>query len=140
MASKVVVDTSIFISALIGPTGPSRQLIRLCLQRNYIPLFSNTLFCEYESVVSRREILSQCPLDQEEIYELFQALISVSQWVSIYYIWRPNLNDEADNHLIELAVAGSAKFIITNNIRDFKKAELLFPQLSILKPEELLRR
>nr|WP_228025326.1 PIN domain-containing protein [cf. Phormidesmis sp. LEGE 11477] len=57
MIDKVVVDTSIFISALIGPSGPSRELIRQCLLGNYQPLMGNALFCEYESVFSRPHIL-----------------------------------------------------------------------------------
>nr|WP_238845734.1 PIN domain-containing protein [Nostoc edaphicum] len=52
-----------------------------------------------------------------------------------YYLWRPNLKDKADNHLIELAVAGNAQMIAIHNIKDFQNAELLFPNLSILKPE-----
>ncbi|MDZ8054893.1 MAG: PIN domain-containing protein [Aulosira sp. ZfuCHP01] len=57
----------------------------------------------------------------------------------IYYLWRPNLKDEADNHLIELAVAGNAQIIATHNVKDFQNSELLFPNLSILKPEEIIR-
>lgn len=30
-----------------------------------------------------------------------------SAWTRIYFGWRPNLRDEADNHLVELAVAMS---------------------------------
>ncbi len=51
----------------------------------------------------------------------------------------PNLKDEADNHLIELAIAGNAQIIATQNIKDFRNSELLFPNLSILKPEEIIR-
>ena len=54
------------------------------------------------------------------------------------YGWRPNLKDETDNHLIELAVAGGADFLITKNIKDFEDAELCFPNLKILKPEQFL--
>ncbi|MEO1400183.1 MAG: putative toxin-antitoxin system toxin component, PIN family [Cyanobacteria bacterium J06635_1] len=140
MPAKIVVDTSVFISALIGPTGPSRELIRRCLRDDYQPLMGNTLFCEYESVTDRASILAQCPLTRSEILTLLQAFTSVSKWISIYYTWRPNLRDEADNHLIELAVAGNAQIIVTNNVRDFQNAELLFPELKILKPEALLRR
>jgi len=71
---------------------------------------------------------------------LLEAFLSVCQWSYIYYLWRPNLSDEADNHLIELAVAGNAIVIVTNNVRDFQGTELLFPNLSILKPEEIIRR
>lgn len=139
MGIKIVIDTSVLISALIGSTGPSRELIRRCLKGEYQPLMGNALFSEYESVIEREEILAKCPLTREEIYTLGASLMSVSQWVFIYYLWRPNLTDEADNHLIELAVAGNAKFIATNNLRDFQNAQLLFPNLSILKPEEILR-
>jgi predicted nucleic acid-binding protein len=49
------------------------------------------------------------------------------------------LKDEADNHLIELAIAGGAQAIVTKNIRNFQGAERRFPQLHLLRPEELLK-
>ncbi|MFN5612851.1 MAG: putative toxin-antitoxin system toxin component, PIN family, partial [Pseudanabaena sp.] len=106
MESRIVIDTSVLISALIGSTGASRELIRLCLQGEYQPLMGNTLFLEYESVVLREEIITQCTLTKQEILILLDAFMSVCQWIDIYYLWRPNLRDEADNHLIELAIAG----------------------------------
>lgn len=139
MAIKIVVDTSVFISALISSQGSSRELIRRCLKGEYQPLMGNALFSEYESVIQRSEIIAKCPLSSEEISALLTSLMSISKWISIYYLWRPNLKDEADNHLIELAVAGNAQMIATHNIKDFKNAELLFPNLSILKPEEIIR-
>jgi predicted nucleic acid-binding protein len=36
----------------------------------------------------------------------------------VYHAWRPNLPDEADNHLLELAVAAQADAIVTRNLRD----------------------
>lgn len=140
MKEKLVVDTSIFVSALIGTTGPSREVIRYCLQGIYQPLMGNALFLEYESVIKRESIQRNCKLSKSEIKVLLEAFLSVCQWVNIYYLWRPNLIDEADNHLVELAVAGHASVIVTNNIKDFHKTELLFPNLSILKPEDIIRR
>jgi predicted nucleic acid-binding protein len=99
----------------------------------------NALFAEYESVIQREEIIAKCPLTEEETLALLASFMSVSQWINIYYLWRPNLKDEADNHLIELAVAGNAQIIATNNIKDFQNAELLFPNLSISKPEQIIR-
>jgi predicted nucleic acid-binding protein len=52
---------------------------------------------------------------------------------------RPNLRDEADNHLIELAVAGGARAIVTKNVRDLRASQLHFPGLRILRPEEALK-
>jgi putative PIN family toxin of toxin-antitoxin system len=119
MQIPIVIDTSVFISALIGHKGPSRELIRRCIQGQYQPLMGNALFLEYEAVIGRDEILRQCPLTSEEIIELFASFLSTSQWMQIYYLWRPNLRDEDDNHLIELAIAGNANMIATNNIKEF---------------------
>ncbi|HEB92878.1 MAG TPA: PIN domain-containing protein, partial [Gammaproteobacteria bacterium] len=50
MIKTIVVDTSVFISALIGVRGPSREVIRRCLNGSYNPLISNALFQELEDV------------------------------------------------------------------------------------------
>ena len=140
MSDLIVVDTSVLVSALIGKGGASRKVIRECLLGNYVPLLSNTLFQEYEDVISRENIQDICPLTDKETRELVNALYSVCRWVSVYYLWRPNLKDEGDNFLIELAVAGNAKIIVTKNVKDLSGAELHFEQLSILKPEQLIER
>ena len=84
-------------------------------------------------------MLDVCPLGSEEIRELLNAFYGICHWVPIYYLWRPNIVDEGDNFLIELALAGNATHIVTNNIGDLQNAELNFPGLSIVKPERLLR-
>jgi len=139
MAKIVVIDTSVVISALIGEEGPGREVLRKCLNREYAPLISNALFQELEDVSRRKTILDKCPLSKHEIKDLLHAFYSVCHWVPIYYLWRPNIIDEADNFLIELALAGNATHIITNNISDLKNSELNFPELTILKPEQILR-
>ena len=105
----------------------------------YIPLMSNTLFSEYEDVSNREHIIDLCSIDEHERRKLLNAYYSVCEWVSIHYLWRPNIKDEGDNFLIELAVAGNAKYVITNNISDFQNMQLKFPSLQILTPEQLLR-
>lgn len=139
MSNVIVVDTSVLISALIGPGGPSRGLIRRCLEGRYSPLISNALFQEYEAVSQRLEIVQKCSLTPEEIRELLNAFYSVCEWMPIYYLWRPNLRDENDNFLVELAVAGNAGSIITNNLNDFIGSELVFPDLRILPPDIFMR-
>ena len=100
---------------------------------------SNALFQECEAVSRRPEILTRCPLTPAEITEFLQAYYSLCHWTPIYYLWRPNLKDEGDNFLVELAVAGNAACIVTKNTRDLKRSELQFPELRVLTPEELLR-
>ena len=132
-------DTSVLISALIGKEGPSREILRQCLLGKFKPLISNALYQEYEDVSGRKNIVDLCPITQGEIRELLNAYYSICHWVPIYYLWRPNLKDEGDNFLIELAIAGNSDLIITNNIKDLTGAELIFRNLRILTPETLLR-
>lgn len=46
--------------------------------------------------------------------------------------------DEADNHLVELALAGGAAGIVTHNVRDLGRGELVFDQLRVLTPAQCL--
>lgn len=137
---RVVVDTNVFISALMSPNGHSRVVLRQCLNNELSPLMSMALYHEYEAVQSRKELFDGCSVSKSERENLFNALCSVCIWTPIYYLWRPNLADETDNHVIELAVAGCANLIITHNIKDFKRNELTFPDLFVLTPEEVMRR
>ncbi len=139
MTDTVVIDTGVLISALIGAQGPNREIIRKCLLGKYNPLISNALFQEYEDESKREQVLDICPLSSKEILELLHSFYSVCRWVPIYYLWRPNIIDEGDNFLIELALAGNASHIITNNVRDLLNAESKFPNLKILTPETILQ-
>lgn len=136
---KMVIDTSVIVSALIGEQGPSRLLLRKCLTQQIKPVISNALFAEYEDVCFRKNILTLCPLTPMEIRSLLNAFYSTGQWVSIHYLWRPNLTDEGDNFLIELAIAANAKYILTNNPKDFTRAQLQFDSLTIITPEQALK-
>jgi putative PIN family toxin of toxin-antitoxin system len=118
--------------------GFNRRIIRACLTGSLKPLVGQTLFLEYEDVLGRRDLFRRSPLTREERQELFAAFLSVSDWVHVYYSWRPNLPDESDNHIMELAVAGNASMIITNNVRHFRQSELRFPDIRIISPRTLV--
>ena len=112
-------------------------MIRACLEER--PLIGQTLFYEYEDVLARRQLFRASPLPPPERKELFAAFLSVCEWVQVYYSWRPNLPDEGDNHLVELAVAGGAKAIVSHNTRHLRAGELRFPELRVLTPREWLK-
>ena len=137
---RVVIDTSVFVSAILGHAGgASSQVLRRCLLKDLSPVMGTALFLEYEDVVGRRSIVDRSPLAETEIEELLDAFASVCTWTTVYYRWRPNLLDEADDHLLELAVAAGAETIVTKNVRDLRSGDLRFPQIQILKPEQILK-
>lgn len=136
---RVVLDTNILVGALLRNGGASREILRLCLEQNITPVIGTALFIEMEDVLSRRDLFQKCRIDANERDELFRAFLSCTEWTPIYYSWRPNLRDEADNHIVDLAIAGNASYIITQNERDFQKMSLLFPYLEIINAAEFLK-
>jgi putative PIN family toxin of toxin-antitoxin system len=135
---NVVIDTNIFVASVMSADGAARQIIRLCLLGGLNPLMGNALFLEYEDVCAREELFSSRMITAADRDALLDAFFSSCTWVPIYFLWRPNLRDEADNHLIELALAGNASVIITENTRDFAAPELDFPELKICNAAEFL--
>lgn len=134
-----MIDTNVFTGALLKRAGHDRQVIRACLEGKSKPLIGQALFLEYEDLLGRSHLYRRCPLPEPERRQFFAAFLSVCEWVEIYFSWRPNLPDEGDNHLVELAIAGGASMIVTHNVRDFRGAELRFPGLRVVTPQEFLK-
>jgi len=135
---RVVVDTNVFVGACMG-TGASNAVIRACLEHRITPLMGAALLSEYEAVLGRAALFAHCKLDMAERETLLDIFLSLCEWTKVYYLWRPNLADESDNHLIELAVAGGADFVVTRNLRDLQGCQLLFPALRLMTPEQFLK-
>ena len=76
--------------------GASRRILRLCLERSVTPLVGTALFAEYEDVLARADLFERSVLNSAEREALFDALMSVSTWTPVYYVWRPNLPDPGD--------------------------------------------
>jgi putative PIN family toxin of toxin-antitoxin system len=133
----VVIDTNVFVSALRSGNGASREVLRLALQGRIVPLFGNALWSEYSDLLGRN--VWGCETTPQERNEVLAALAAVGRWVRIYFAWRPNLPDDADNHLIELAVAGGAIALITHNLRDLSGGDLRFDGIAVLSPTEFLQ-
>jgi predicted nucleic acid-binding protein len=71
--------------------------------------------------------------------DFLDKCLSACQWTRIYYAWRPNLSDDADNHLLQLAVAGQAEFLVTRKVRDLRGGESRVPQISVITPTQFLK-
>ena len=140
MASRIVADTSVLVSAILSPDGAAREVLRRCLTGKAQPLIGNALFLEYEDVLSRDELFVEAAVGPAERAALLDAVLAVCQWVNVAFLWRPNLPDESDNHLVELAVAGNAEWIVTGNIRDITAGELVFDSFRIATPGDWLKK
>ena len=131
---RIVLDTNILVSALLVGDGAGtapRAVLRLCLDGRVTPLMGAALYAEHEDVLGRDELFERSPLSPVERGAVFDALMSACVWTPIYYLWRPNLPDAGDDHLVELALAGGAAWIVTANVRNLERGELRFDDLRI---------
>ena len=136
--ATVVLDTNVFVAALRSEGGASRQVLRRVLEGRHVPVFGNALWLEYEDLLGR-PVWTDLTTAEERL-QILAALARAGRWVTLYYGWRPNLPDEANNHLIELAVAAGAQAIVTHNIRDVGRGELRWQTLEVLTPAPFLER
>ena len=134
MIHRIVVDTNVLVSAILSPDGAAREVLRRCLTGAALPLIGNALFLEYEDVLSREALFATAPIGSEDRMALLDAFLGVCQWITIAFLWHPNLPDESDNHLIELAIAGNAEWIVTGNARDIAAGELVFDSFRVVTP------
>ena len=134
----VLLDTDVVVAALRSEGEASRQVRRRVLEGRHVPVFGNALWLEYEDLLGRPVWTD--PTTVDERLQILGALARAGRWVTLYYGWRPNLPDEADNHLIELAFAAGAQAIVTHNIRDVGRGELRWQTLEVLTPAQFLER
>jgi len=138
---RLVVDTNVMVAAFrtdADASGAARALLRGAVMGRYRLLFGNALWQEYRDLLDR-PVWTAATSDRERRMAA-ATLAATSEWIDIYFRWRPNLPDEADNHLVELAVAGNADAIVTYNVDDLRRGELRWPDLKILTPAECLEQ
>ena len=99
----------------------------------------NALYLEFEAVLAGDDLFIAASISSDDRAELLDAVLSACEWVSVSFLWRPNLPDESDNHLIELAIAGNADSIITHNTRDIATGELVFDGINTVTPANWLK-
>ena len=116
----MALDTDVMVAALRSPSEASAELLRQVLVGECIAIASVPLFVEYESVMSRPEHLKAAGASVADVRNLLDVLAGVVQPVEIHYLWRPQLTDADDDMVLECAVNGGARHLVTFNRADFK--------------------
>ncbi|MBN2425017.1 MAG: putative toxin-antitoxin system toxin component, PIN family [Calditrichaceae bacterium] len=135
----VTVDTNVIFSALYSNKGASHCILRLILDEKINLAISTQIYFEYYDVLIRKSSLKQLNLSVSEIEDILDLLALLSQKYHIYYLLRPNLPDESDNIFVECAFASDSKYLITGNIKDFKKSELKGFNFKLVMPGEFYK-
>jgi uncharacterized protein len=128
---KIVIDTNVFISAIIGKYSyPYKIFDELIATAEVQICISQVILYEYKNV-SEREKFKKYKGFSERAAALLQSIEEIGIWIeSTEQITK--IKDDADNRFLELAIAAQAYCIVTGNINDFDFEE--FKGVKILTP------
>jgi putative PIN family toxin of toxin-antitoxin system len=134
----MVLDTDAMVAALRSPGGASAELLRQVLAGERSATGSVPLFLEYESVMSRPVHLKAAGATVENVRNLLDVMAGVIEQVEIRYLWRPQLTDVDDDMVLECAVNGRARHLVTFNVADFTGPAGRFG-IRPLTPDQMLK-
>lgn len=118
---QIVIDTNVVIAAQRSKQGASSKLMSLIGAGCFDLHISVPLVLEYEEVLLRQEL--RLGLTSQDVDDLLDAICALAEHHQIHFLWRPFLQDEKDEMLLELAVASSCDYLVTYNKGDFRGAE-----------------
>ena len=128
---RVVIDTNVVFEGLTKQGGAAGLIIDSWRAGLLQACVSNSLAYEYADVLSRK--LSD--RRWQAIKPVLGTLLTLAEFVTVYYTWRPMSPDPGDDHVIDCAMNAGA-ILVTANIRDFKMAKESLG-LRILTPLQL---
>jgi putative PIN family toxin of toxin-antitoxin system len=131
---RAVIDTNVLYAGLYSATGASYQVLRLIEQRKLTPILSTTLLFEYEEVLRRNQEL--LGLSDRALHDVLDGVCYRGECRRVHFLWRPQLSDPKDDHILELAVAAGGADVVTHNVNDFAGATAF--GLRIITPAKLL--
>lgn len=112
----IVVDTNVVVSGLRSRKGASNALLNKMVKGSVAYALSPALILEYEDVLKRPGILGDPPvLSGDEVDVVLDALCAMSVPVVPWFRFRPFLNDPKDDHVIERAMAASARIVVSSD-------------------------
>ena len=112
---RVVLDTNIFISALLQPRGLPAQVVVAALAGQSAQLcMSAEIYTEYEEVIRRPRFKRS----ESEIADALRAIREIGMWVKPRHKVRV-CPDPDDDCFLECAQAARAHYLVTGNLRHF---------------------
>lgn len=135
---RLVLDTNVLISARRSATGASNYLVRAGLSGAIRLLVSVPLFLEYEAVLARPGNRRETGLSLDGLNAFLDLLALEAEEVEIYYLWRPQLGDFADEMVLETAINGRADHIVTFNEKHFRAASRF--GIDVASPSKIVRK
>ncbi len=132
---KIVFDTNVLISAIIGLKGNPRKLFEKVIDGDIKPVISEEIIKEFRKSVKDKKVNKYLKQDPEEFLSLLSNFSEIVKLKSKFDVIEEDPND---NHILECAYDGNAKFIVSGDehllkIKKFKGIEILTPRQMLKK-------
>jgi putative PIN family toxin of toxin-antitoxin system len=135
---RVVLDTDVVVAALRSPRGGSAEVLRLARAGQLQLVASVALVLEYEAVLTRPDQLQAIGAPRREVLEALDDLAAMADMAHGHFRWRPQVRDAADEMVLEAAINGRARYLMSFNRRDFGAAPARFG-VQLCAPGDYLR-
>lgn len=99
MPLRIVLDTTVLISAIRSRNGASALLVQLALERQFVLLMDLALILEYREVAMRSHHTSVSHFTEDESVRLIWTLENTAEPVEIVQKHRPLSVDPGDDHI-----------------------------------------
>lgn len=116
---RVVIDTNVWVSALKSRLGWSFRLISQVGKKQFDHVITVPLVMEYDDVLHRPGMVN---ISDEAIEDILDYVCATGIRQNVHFLWRPQLTDFKDDMVLEAAVNGQCKYIVTWNVKDFLPA------------------
>ncbi len=133
---RLVIDTNVVVSGLRSRVGASFRVLSLLGSNGFTPVVSVPLVVEYEKTLCDPRV--RVPFTPKEIELYLNYFCLVSDCRMIHYLWRPFLTDQKDDMVLEAAVSGQCRYVVTFNIKDFAGADRF--AVEPIRPKDFLVR
>jgi len=112
---KVCLDTNVFVSGIISPSGAPYEVLEAWRNRELVLLTSDEIITEVSKVLQYPKIKSAFSLTDEEIEKYVSLLSKYSQRTPGELKIDVIAEDPSDNMFLVCAVEGKADFIISGD-------------------------
>ena len=133
---RIVIDTSVLVAAMRSRNGASFKLISMLPSQDFEFALSVTLYTEWQAVLTRPEHMPPNATVTSTL-RFLRYLAAMAHQQPVCFLWRPFLHDACDDMVLECAVSSGSRYIVTHNIKDFRRATQL--NVQAISPGDFLR-
>lgn len=132
---RIVLDTSVLVAAARSRNGASFQLVSMLPTPRFDFALTIALYTEWQAILTRPEHMPPGVTVAAALGYL-RYLASLAHLQDVHFLWRPFLRDPDDDMVLECAITSGSQYIVTHNVKDFRRASEL--KVQAIKPADFL--